>query len=118
MLVADRFSTKVRSNIMQRIKSSNTLPERNFKKISKGYSRPKNMFGNPDFVNFSKREVVFIDGCFWHRCSLHFRMPKTNISYWKPKLERNVIRAEEVNFAYRLSGWKVVRIWEHELTKV
>lgn len=68
----------------------------------------------PDLI-FTKAEVaVFVDGCFWHRCPLHGTVPKTNIAYWLPKLERNVERDARVTDALASSGWRVVRAWEHE----
>lgn len=101
---------------MAQIKRSNTKPELKSKKMFRGFKHnPKGFFGNPDFMNIQKKIVVFIDGCFWHKCSIHYKQPKSNKKYWLPKLERNSTRDNEVNIAYQNSGWKVVRIWEHEL---
>lgn len=57
--------------------------------------------------------VVFVDGCFWHMCPEHGRVPDTNRAYWVPKLQRNVERDRAVDAALRSDGWKVVRLWEH-----
>ena len=100
---------------MSRIKNRNTKPElKHREKVLDFIYQPKT-FGKPDFVNFKKKVVIFVDGCFWHKCPKHYIEPKSNKYYWLPKLERNKIRAEEVNLAYKIIGWKVVRIWEHEL---
>ena len=100
---------------MSRIRSRNTNPELILKKKLKGFIYHPKTFGNPDFINYKKKEVVFIDGCFWHKCPKHFIAPKSNKIYWLPKLKKNVLRDSEINLAYKNSKWKVVRIWEHEL---
>ncbi len=60
------------------------------------------------------RVAVFVDGCFWHLCPLHGQIPATNVGFWKPKLEGNVIRDQEHTRALEEAGWLVVRVWEHE----
>ena len=67
-----------------------------------------------DVVFTRARVAVFVDGCFWHSCPLHGRIPKSNLDYWGPKLARNRTRDHEVNLALEGLGWKVVRVWEHE----
>ena len=69
----------------------------------------------PDFVFALEKVVIFVDGCFWHRCPRHHRCPVTNKSYWKEKIARNVERDRLVRVALRRSGWRVLQIWEHEL---
>jgi DNA mismatch endonuclease (patch repair protein) len=61
-----------------------------------------------------QRLAVMVDGCFWHSCPTHGRVPSTNPQYWPAKLARNRRRDEVVNEQLGLLGWKVVRIWEHE----
>lgn len=113
--MVDIFSRKKRSEIMSKIRSSRTKPELALKKKLKGFKYQPNEFGKPDFINYKKKTVIFIDGCFWHQCLIHSKKPKQNASYWLPKLKKNVLRDKEVNLAYENSGWKVVRIWEHDL---
>jgi DNA mismatch endonuclease (patch repair protein) len=69
----------------------------------------------PDFVFPRERVAVFVDGCFWHGCPKHFRMPVGNRSCWRKKMSGNRARDRLVNRRLRASGWRVVRIWEHEL---
>lgn len=85
------------------------------KKRLRHYEYQPKAFGRPDFINYKRKIVLFVDGCFWHQCHLHSKIPKQNRNYWFPKLIRNVIRGKEVEIAYKKSGWKVVRIWEHTL---
>ncbi len=66
-------------------------------------------------IAFTRAKVaVFIDGCFWHGCPEHATYPKTNESYWLPKLARNVERDRQSDTALAESGWAVLRFWEHE----
>jgi DNA mismatch endonuclease (patch repair protein) len=73
--------------------------------------------GKPDIVFISKKMAVFIDGCFWHKCPKCCVAPKSNKKYWLPKLEKNVKNDKKNNKALKKLGWKVVRIWEHEIKK-
>jgi len=66
-----------------------------------------------DIVFTRARVAVFVDGCFWHGCSLHGNTPKANSSYWGPKLARNQARDEAVTQALVRDDWTVLRIWEH-----
>jgi DNA mismatch endonuclease (patch repair protein) len=68
----------------------------------------------PDIVFTRRRIAIFIDGCFWHSCPQHGTSPKRNVSYWHPKLRRNVERDRRVDRALADSGWQALRYWEHE----
>lgn len=67
-----------------------------------------------DMVFPRARVAVFIDGCFWHGCVEHYRAPASNTSYWAAKVVRNRARDQSVDETLTASGWKVIRIWEHE----
>ncbi len=82
-----------------------------------GWRRKYPLLGNPDFVFARLKIAVFIDGCFWHGCPDHCRMPATNISYWKKKISGNIKRDKRTTSILKKSGWTVLRIWEHELKK-
>ena len=71
----------------------------------------------PDFVFAARRLVVFVDGCFWHGCPRHGTLPKGNARFWREKIARNRERDREVNLELRRRGWRVIRIWEHELRR-
>ena len=71
---------------------------------------------NIDFIFSKQRVVIFVDGCFWHYCPKHGHIPKGNAIYWRPKLIRNRNRDRNVTRHLRHRGWRVIRIWEHELT--
>lgn len=67
-----------------------------------------------DLVFPGPRVAVFVDGCFWHGCSEHFAPPRTNASYWEPKIARNKARDLAAIAALQRAGWVGLRIWEHE----
>jgi len=70
----------------------------------------------PDFVFREKKVVLFVDGCFWHKCPRHFKEPSNNAEFWLRKIASNIERDQRVKAALRRAGWNVVRVWEHELT--
>jgi DNA mismatch endonuclease (patch repair protein) len=68
----------------------------------------------PDIVFTGRRLAVFVDGCFWHGCPEHGRIPTTNTSYWNPKIKGNQERDQRQSAALESDGWTVLRIWEHQ----
>jgi DNA mismatch endonuclease (patch repair protein) len=83
----------------------------------RGWRRQQPLFGKPDFVFRSTRVAVFVDGCFWHGCPKHSNLPASNRAFWKKKMAANKARDQRVNRTLRKEGWRVVRIWEHDLAK-
>jgi DNA mismatch endonuclease, patch repair protein len=67
-----------------------------------------------DLVFTRARVVVFVDGCFWHRCPQHATSPRHNGVWWQAKLDANVARDRATDRRLAEAGWRVVRIWEHE----
>ena len=67
----------------------------------------------PDLVFPRQKVAVFVDGCFWHGCSIHGRIPRTNTDYWNAKIGRNVERDAQQAAALEEDGWCVIRVWEH-----
>jgi DNA mismatch endonuclease, patch repair protein len=123
-----RFSfdgvTQARSSLMSKIKrSGNKSTERTFRMvlvragISGWVLHPKNIHGKPDFFFPAIKTAVFIDGCFWHGCSICCSLPKTRRHYWNWKIRRNQNRDIEVNKELRASGIRILRVWEHSLQK-
>ncbi len=80
-----------------------------------GWRRNYPLTGKPDFVFRRIKIAVFIDGCFWHGCPCHCRMPSSNVNYWNNKIEKNKIRDKKITKALKMKGWQVIRIWEHEI---
>jgi DNA mismatch endonuclease (patch repair protein) len=116
--MADFLSRKKRSALMSRIKSSaNKTTELQTIRLLRvsglhGWRRRVTLSGKPDFVWREKKVVLFVDGCFWHRCPKHGHIPRSRANYWLPKLTRNQQRDRKVARHLRKSGWRVVRLWE------
>lgn len=119
--MVDNLTPEQRSLNMSRIKSKDTQPELLLRRAlwSKGlrYRVQYKSEGTPDIAFPKKKVAVFVDGCFWHKCPSCFKEPKSNKKYWKPKLERNLERAKEVNKILESQGWKVLRFYECRIKK-
>jgi len=107
---------------MSRIHGKNTSPELKLRKLLwksglRGYRVYYNLPGKPDIVFTKQKLVIFVDGCFWHKCPVCFRPPATNEGFWSEKLQKNVERDMRVNEELQNTGWTVLRIWEHEIKK-
>ena len=64
---------------------------------------------------FTKAHVaVLVDGCFWHGCPEHGTSSKSNVKFWREKIEANKKRDMDTNERLEAAGWKVIRFWEHE----
>lgn len=117
----DVVSKKQRSYNMSKIRSKWTFPERklhNFMKSYKiGHIMHPNIPGAPDVMLKDKKVAIFVDSCFFHKCPLCYRAPASNTDYWLPKIEKNVKRDESNTKTLNDSGWKVIRLWEHEIKK-
>lgn len=69
----------------------------------------------PDLVFPKKRVVVFVDGCFWHGCPQHYTRPRSSSEFWDRKLQENVERDARQTSLLESAGWRVVRVWEHDV---
>lgn len=119
--MADVFSREKRSWVMSRIRSKWTKQEILVHNYLKGNQirhkmHPK-MKGSPDIILPDKKIAIFLHGCFWHRCPIHYREPKSKIKFWSTKIERNVLNDKRNIKLLRKQGWKVIIIWEHEIKK-
>lgn len=118
--MADVLTKEQRSYNMSRIRSRDTQPEFVLRKAVsevgfRGYRLHYKLTGKPDIVFPGRKIAIFIDGCFWHKCPGCFTRPETNKAFWTAKIDSNVKRDKIVNMELRKNGWKVLRIWEHEL---
>lgn len=76
---------------------------------------PLDIPGKPDFVFRDERLIVFVDGCYWHGCPKCYRRPSSNTEYWDAKVAGNRARDAKVASQLKRDGWRVLRIWEHQL---
>jgi len=117
-------TSPARSRLMQKIKSDKTSPEILLQKLlrkerikfKKNYH---NLPGVPDLVLFNKKIAIFVDGEFWHgfQWKTKKRKLKANRVYWIPKIEKNILRDKRNNKKLRKEGWKVIRLWQHQIKK-
>ena len=118
----DNLSRAERSEIMARVRSTDTRPELFVRKLVYGLGyryrlHARELPGHPDIAFRKRRKVIFVHGCFWHRhkgCALA-RLPKSRLDFWLPKLEGNRNRDEQNRRALLREGWKVLTIWECQL---
>ena len=118
--MTDCFNKKKRSNIMSKIKCKDTKLEIRIRKALYAnnirYRKNSTKFlGKPDIINKKRKFIIFVNSCFWHGCSIHYRVPKSNIEYWRNKIQGNIKRDKKVDRYYIKNGWKIFRIWEHDL---
>ena len=107
---------------MSRIAGKDTKPEELVRRylFSKGFRYRKNVRklpGCPDLVLPKYRTVIFVNGCFWHGhegCK-YFVWPKSNVEFWRQKIETNISRDQRKETQLRDMGWNVLVVWECEL---
>lgn len=120
--MTDVMTPDERSRCMAAIKGRNTRPEMTVRKFlfAKGLRyrvNSRKLPGSPDLVFKKYRTVVFVDGCFWHGhkdCRLS-RLPKSNVDFWRHKINLNIARDYRTDVELRLAGWRVIRVWECSL---
>lgn len=116
--MVDNLDKAKRSKVMASIRSKNTLPElllrrALFKRGLRYRIHVKKLPGTPDIVFASKRAVIRVEGCFWHghNCKIA-RLPKTNVEFWREKINANVERDRRNLAMLEADGWRVCRVWE------
>lgn len=115
----DTLSRVERSERMGRVRSKDTKPELAVRRLvhSLGYRyrlHLTNLPGCPDLVFPSRKKLIFIHGCFWHRhkgCR-NTRLPKSRLDFWQTKLEANRVRDVRNIRRLRERGWGIMVIWE------
>jgi DNA mismatch endonuclease, patch repair protein len=104
------------SNVMRSNKSSGTKPELILADLLRKPLVKSNLPGSPDFVYAKSMVVVFVNGCWWHRCPVeNYPLPKSHTEFWKRKFERNVERDRLNGRELESKGWTVLVVWEHEI---
>ena len=71
--------------------------------------------GRPDILLRDGAVCVFVHGCFWHGCKDHFRVPKTNSTFWSEKIIRNSERHKKSEQALWALGYRTFVMWEHDI---
>ena len=104
---------------MSRVRDRDTAPELSLRRALHAaglrYRLRVPLPGKPDIVFPRARVAVFVDGCYWHSCPIHATQPKTRAEWWAAKLARNRERDIQVNSLLARAGWRVIRVWAHEV---
>jgi DNA mismatch endonuclease (patch repair protein) len=121
----DSLSSERRSANMARIRSKDTKPEMLIRRLLHGLGyryalHRRGLPGAPDLVFPARKKIIFVHGCFWHQHKgcIDGRVPKSGEDYWGPKLRRNVERDCRNVSKLRHGGWKVIKVWECDISKV
>ncbi len=124
--MTDNVSTKRRSEIMASVGQKDTRPEREVRSFlhKKGLRyrlHVKDLPGKPDIVFPRIKTVIMINGCFWHgheskKCKLA-RIPKSNVVFWKAKIDGNRNRDIKNQKNLETRGWRVIIVWECQLSQ-
>lgn len=123
--MVDSLTRARRSALMAQVRSKNTRPEKLAAKIVRGLGHrfrihSKALPGKPDLSFPTIQKAIFVHGCFWHghrRCG-YGGLPKSRLSYWRPKIEANRKRDRRVRAALNRLGWEVVTVWQCDLKNV
>lgn len=123
-IAMDHLTPEHRSWNMSRIRGKDTKIEVEVRRylFSRGFRFRKNdkrLPGKPDVVLPKYKTVIFVNGCFWHlhkNCK-QGRLPKSNVEYWKAKLEKNIQNDQKHYEQLKELGWNTVVLWECELNK-
>lgn len=109
------------SHYMSKIRSEGTKLEAKLEKILQSigieFNKQPKIFGKPDFVYPQLKIAIFADSDFWHGFNWEEKKNeiKTNKEFWLRKIERNIERDKEVTRSLEKKGWRVVRLWGHEI---
>ncbi len=119
----DTLTPQERSERMSKVRSADTRLEMSVRRLIHGMGyryrlHRKDLPGKPDLVFPSRKKVIFVHGCFWHRhsdpnCKLA-RLPKSRLDFWLPKLTANAERDAKIQARLEDLGWSVMTVWECE----
>ena len=120
----DNSRMGTRSFNMSKIRKTDTKPELLVRRYlhQNGFRYRlyrRDLPGTPDMVLAKYRQVIFVNGCFWHAhegCKYN-RLPKTRVDYWHPKIAGNVARDISNHERILAMGWSLIVVWECELKK-
>jgi DNA mismatch endonuclease (patch repair protein) len=119
--MSDHLTPEQRSRAMKRVKlrdgSLEKLVQRELRVRGLRFQRHvRSLPGRPDVVFRKEKVAVFVDGDFWHGWRLPAWEHKLS-PFWREKLRANRARDRRNFRCLRALGWRVIRVWQHELTK-
>lgn len=112
-------SLNMRGNRSKNTKPEITLRKSLWKNGMRGYRLHEKLLpGRPDIVFRAKRIVIFVNGCFWHRCPKCSKtLPKSNQPFWIEKFNKNKDRDLKNIATLEGLGWRVLTMWECQIRK-
>jgi len=119
----DRLSQEERSQVMSSVRSSGTKVELAMQHLlsDRGLANfetnVRTLLGHPDIVFFKEHVAIFVDSDFWHGWQFPRWEHKLRNDFWRDKISSNRKRDRNVSRNLKADGWKVVRIWEHQLSR-
>lgn len=118
--VMDTLTPRERSERMRRVRGKDTRPELAVRRLAHKLGFRYRLHsaalpGHPDMVFTSRRKVLFVHGCFWHRHAGCGRLPKSRLDFWISKLEANKKRDRSNHGKLRKLGWNLMIVWECQL---
>jgi DNA mismatch endonuclease (patch repair protein) len=120
--VTDHVNRRKRSLIMASVHSKDTKPELAVRSLvhALGYRyrlHVATLPGKPDLVFPSRRKIIFVHGCFWHRHARcrYATSPKTRSDFWQEKFLTNVARDRRTRRELKKMGWSLLTVWQCEL---
>lgn len=123
--MVDTISRERRSENMRRIRSKGTKPEVAVRQLVHAMGcrfrlHSAKLPGKPDLVLPRLKSVIDVRGCFWHQHKgcIDAHIPKSQVRYWRPKLRSNVWRDKRSLKHLRKLGWRVLVVWECEVTNL
>ena len=122
--MVDVLTAEQRRHCMSRIRGRDTKPELAVRRLVHGMGYRYRLHdgrlpGKPDLVFPSRRKVILVHGCFWHRhrCRLGQVMPATRREFWKAKLAGNKARDARNRRRLRRAGWQILVVWECQIKR-
>jgi DNA mismatch endonuclease, patch repair protein len=122
--MVDHLTREQRSHNMRAVPSRNTVPEILARKAAHrlGFRfrlHRTDLPGSPDFVLPRHTVAVFVHGCFWHGHGCRrSKLPQSNVEFWESKIGKNRVRDRKAVVELRKLGWRVVTLWQCQLTDI
>ena len=118
--MVDNLTPEARSLRMASIGGKNTAPELIVRRLAHGLGyrfrlHKRDLPGTPDLAFPARRKVIFVHGCYWHGHACRIgRLPKSNLSFWSVKIEKNKARDARNLRELRALSWNTLVVWQCE----
>ena len=112
---SEEFKNKIRKARLQQVfPKRNSIPEMivqsELKSRNIDFHTHYPILGQPD-IFIEPNTLLYVDGCFWHSCQKCYPNIEKKYESRKRQINRDII----VTKSNQEKGYKVIRIWEHEI---